>query len=176
MGAMIITVDNLLLLGVLVIAVITDIRSHRIPNWLTLPAMIGGLGFNVISAGVAGLLFSFEGLFLGIGLFIVLYFLSGMGAGDVKLMGAVGAMIGPKMTLMAALYTALAGGIYAVVIIAFHPRAKAIRAALAGTVKEFMYSHTLRYNKPQNVEKPPKLCYGVAIAIGSVVAVILKAW
>ncbi len=122
MGAMIFTVENLLLLGVLIIAMITDIRSNRIPNWLTLPAIIIGLGINFISAGAGGLLFSIEGLLLGMGLFIVLYMLGGMGAGDVKLMGAVGAMLGPQMVLWAALYTAIAGGIYALAVIVFHPR------------------------------------------------------
>ena len=172
---MIFSVENLLLLGVLITAMITDIRSHRIPNWLTLPAMITGLGLNMISAGASGLLFSIEGLLLGMGLFIVLYLFGGMGAGDVKLMGAVGAMLGPQMVLMAAFYTALAGGVYAIVVIVFHPRAKAIRAALMETIKGFIFFHSLRYNKSKTVEKPPKLCYGVAIAIGTIAAVILKA-
>jgi prepilin peptidase CpaA len=172
---MIFTVENLLLLGVLIIAMITDIRSHRIPNWLTLPAIITGLGVNMISAGAGGVLSGIEGLLLGIGLFIVLYLLGGMGAGDVKLMGAVGAILGPKMVLWSALYTALSGGIYAIAIIAFHPRAGAIRVALLEAIKRFIFFHSLKYNRPQTVEKPPKLCYGVAIAIGTIAAVILKA-
>lgn len=175
MGAMIFTVKNLLLLGVLIIATITDIRSNRIPNWLTLPAIIIGLCINFISAGTGGLLFGIEGLLLGMGLFIVLYMLGGMGAGDVKLMGAVGTMLGPQMVLWAALYTALAGGIYAIAVIVFHPRTRAIRTALLETVKGFIYSRSLKYNRPVNEEKPPKLCYGVAIAMGTVAAVMLKA-
>ena len=171
---MIFTVKNLLLLGVLIIAMITDIRSNRIPNWLTLPAIIIGFGINFISAGAGGLLFSIEGLLLGMGLFIVLYMLGGMGAGDVKLMGTVGAMLGPQMVLWAALYTAIAGGIYAVAVIAFHPRAKMIRTALIETVKGVIYSRSLKYNRPVSGEKLPKLCYGVAIATGTVAAVILK--
>ena len=171
---MIFTVENLLLLGVLIIAMITDIHGNRIPNWLTLPAIIIGLGINFILAGACGLLFSIEGLILGMGLFIVLYMLGGMGAGDVKLMGVVGTMLGPQMVLWAALYTAIIGGIYALAVIAFHPRTRAIRTALMEMVKGVIYSRSLKYNRPVNEEKPPKLCYGVAIAMGTVAAVILK--
>ena len=171
---MIFTVENLLLLGVLIIATITDIRSHRIPNWLTLPAIITGLGLNLISAGAGGFLFGIEGLLLGIGLFIVLYIMGGMGAGDVKLMGAVGAMLGPQMVLMAAFYTAIAGGIYAVAVILFYPRARAKRRAIAETIKGFIYFKTFNYDKPADEQNSPKLCYGVAIAIGTIAAVVLK--
>jgi prepilin peptidase CpaA len=171
---MIFTVKNFLLFGVLIIAMITDIRSNRIPNWLTLPAIITGLCFNFISAGAGGFLFGVEGLLLGVGLFIVLYIIGGMGAGDVKLMGAVGAMLGPQMVLWAAFYTALAGGIYALAVIVFHPRARVIRVALMETIKGFIYSRSLKYSRPVNGENPPKLCYGVAIAIGTIAAVILK--
>lgn len=152
----------------------TDIRSNRIPNWLTLTAMITGLGLNVISAGIDGFLFGMEGLLLGIGVFVVFYLRGGMGAGDVKLMGAVGSVLGPQMTLYAAFCSALAGGIYALAVIMFHPRAGATRIALVEMIKEFVYSQNLKYDKPQNAEKPPRLCYGVAIAVGTIAAVALK--
>lgn len=175
MGAMIFTVENLLLLVVLIIATITDIRSQRIPNWLTFPAIISGLGINFISGGAGGLLFSMMGLLIGIGIFIVLYIMGGMGAGDIKLMGAVGAMLGPQMVLMAALYTAIAGAIYALAIILLHPRAKAKRTAIADSIKGFVYLRKFHYNKPAETQNAPNLCYGVAIAIGTVTAVLLTA-
>ena len=175
MGLTILTAGNLLLLCVLIIASITDIRSHRIPNWLTFPAIIMGLGFNLISGGVGGLLFGVAGLLLGIGLFIFLYAMGGMGAGDVKLMGAVGAMLGPKMVLWAGFYTAFLGGIYAVGLILFHPDLRAKRSAVAETLKNLILFRTFNYNKPAEEPNAPKLCYGVAIAIGTIAAVIIKA-
>jgi prepilin peptidase CpaA len=171
---MIFTVGNLLLLVMLIIAAITDIRSHRIPNWLTFPAMIVGVGFNVISAGAAGFVFGLGGLLLGMGLLIVFYALGGMGAGDVKLMGAVGSMLGPQMVLWAAFYTAIFGGIYAVGVILFHPRLREKRRAVAEAFKNFIFYRTFNYNKPAEEENVPKLCYGVAIAIGTIAAVVLK--
>ena len=165
----------LLLVCVLIVAVITDIRSQRIPNWLTFSAMIVGVGYNVISAGTAGLIFGVGGLLLGMGLLIILYALGGMGAGDVKLMGAVGSIIGPQMVIWATVYTALAGGIYAVGLLLFHPRLKDRRAALAQTLKKFILFRTFNYSKPLKQQTVPKLCYAVAIASGAIMAVISKA-
>jgi prepilin peptidase CpaA len=171
---MIFTIENLLLLVVLIIAMMTDIRNHRIPNWLTLPAIITGIGVNLISAGTGGFLFGMEGLLLGSGLFMVIYIMGGMGAGDVKLMGAVGSMLGPQMVLLAALYTALSGGVYALAVITFHPRARTIRVTLMERMKLFIFYDSVKYERPQTIEKPPKLCYGVAIAIGTIATVILQ--
>ena len=175
MGANDFTFGYLLLLCMLIIAVITDIRSHRIPNWLTFPAMIAGVGYNVISAGTAGLIFGVGGLLLGMGLLIIFYAMGGMGAGDVKLMGAVGSIIGPQMVIWATVYTALAGGIYAAGLLLFHPRLKDRRMAFAQALKNFILFRNFNYNKPIQEQTVPKLCYAVAIASGAIMAVISKA-
>ena len=108
------------------------------------------------------------------GLFVILYLMGGMGAGDVKLMGAVGSMLGPHMVLTAALYTVLMGGIYALAIIVLHPAARAVRITMMGTLMSFFYSHSARYDDPVTEGEPPKLYYGLAIAVGTVAAVMLK--
>jgi prepilin peptidase CpaA len=99
---------------VLVTAICTDIRFSRIPNWLTFSAM----GFAcVISAwlgGMQGLAFSLAGLGAGLGLFIMLYISGSIGAGDVKLMAAVGALVGPSGALISGALAILVGGLYAV--------------------------------------------------------------
>jgi prepilin peptidase CpaA len=160
------------LVAVLVTASITDIRRHRIPNWLTLPAVVAGLGLN--ASGAPGLLFGFEGLLLGLGLFMIPYLLGGIGAGDVKLLAAVGAMVGPRTVLIAALCATLVGGIYALALMAVHPRARATRAAVIVTLVRFFSSRSIRYDSPGRGETVPTLCYGVAIAAGSVLAVALE--
>ena len=171
---MTLSLNILLLLFVLIIAVMTDIRGNRIPNWLTLPAMITGIILNMVSAGVSGFLFGLEGLLLGMALFIGFYIMGGMGAGDVKLMGAVGAMLGPRTVFISALYTALAGGIYALTVIALNPRARAAKNALVEMVRGLIYLQTPKYNRSQTCENSPKLCYAVAIAIGTIAGVVLK--
>lgn len=174
MGQNLLTVGNGVLLMVLMIATVTDVRSNKIPNWLTFSAAIIGLGLNFINGGSAGLLSSVAGLFAGMGLFIVLYALGGMGAGDVKLMGAVGAMVGPHMVFWAAVYTAILGGVYALGLLLFHPRLREKRTSIRQALKGFIYTRKFFYNKPVPEPNAPKLCYGVAIAIGTIAAVIIK--
>jgi prepilin peptidase CpaA len=162
------------LVGVLAIATVTDLLLRRIPNWLTFPAMMAGLGLNVTQSGHHGLLFSIGGLFLGMGVFIIFYLMGGMGAGDVKLMAAVGSMIGPRMVVTAALCTALAGGIYALAVIALHPAARTVRAAATKTLMSFFYFRGVRDDDLAVEGKPPRLCYGLVITVGTIAAVILK--
>lgn len=165
---------SILLICVVLIATITDIRSHRIPNWLTLSAVVFGLGSQVISSGLHGLLSGFGGLVLGMAFFMVFYLLGGTGAGDVKLMGAVGSFLGPWGVLNAFLWTALAGGVYSLGMILFHSRLKPMRMALASTATHFFYSKRVAYSKPEIAGERPKLCYGVAIAIGTIVSLFVK--
>lgn len=90
------------LMGLLATAIMTDLRSSRIPNWLTIPAMVFGLAGHAWQHGLQGLLFSLFGLLVGLGLFLCLHLLGSVGAGDVKLMAAVGALVGPEDALLAA--------------------------------------------------------------------------
>ena len=71
-----------------------DARERRIPNKITFMGIIVGLLFNLITGGWTGLLNSFFGLLAGIAIFFIPFAVGGMGAGDVKLMGAIGALMG----------------------------------------------------------------------------------
>ena len=92
------------------VALFTDLRSRKIPNRLTFAAMVFMLAYYGAAHGFEGMWFSCKGLLLGIGLLMPLYFLGGMGAGDAKLMGAVGAALGMQGVLTVFLFTALIGG------------------------------------------------------------------
>ena len=96
------------------LAVWTDVRQHRIPNWLVLSLLLIGFVYQVLVHGFAGLLYALGGLAIGIGLFIGFYLGRGMGAGDVKLMGAVGALLGPVGALLAGACSLMAGFILVV--------------------------------------------------------------
>lgn len=97
-----------------------DVRTRRIPNSLTLPAAVLGLVAGTLLQGGAGTLSSVTGLLLGLAVFFPLFLLRGLGGGDVKLMGALGAWLGTSMIFGVAFYTALAGGVLAVALIARH--------------------------------------------------------
>jgi prepilin peptidase CpaA len=102
----------LALLVVLAVAVGCDIRVRKIPNSLILTGLALGFGFALLPGG-AGLLGALAGFGLGLGLFLPLYALRVLGAGDVKLMAVVGAFLGVDGTLGAMLMGLLAGGLLA---------------------------------------------------------------
>lgn len=98
---------------VLAVATFTDLRSRRIPNWLVLPFLVAGVIVSGWLYGWHGLGQSFSGLGLGALLFGILYWMGGMGMGDVKLCAAIGAWIGPAQLVTALVITGMAGGLMA---------------------------------------------------------------
>src|SRR5713101_8313019 len=109
-----------LLTVLLVTAMCTDLRSSRIPNWLTFPTMGFALVAHVWMDGLQGAIFSLLGLWAGLGLFLILYISGSIGAGDVKLMAAVGAILGPYGALLSGLLAMMVGGLYALGAMCYH--------------------------------------------------------
>jgi prepilin peptidase CpaA len=108
---------EVVLLIVVLAAAIYDVRYRRIPNWTSVSGALAGLGLNsFLYGGALGLAFALKGLALGFGLYLVLYTLHAMGAGDVKLMGAVGAIVGWQDWVGIFLVSSLIGGIMAVAL------------------------------------------------------------
>jgi prepilin peptidase CpaA len=97
-----------------------DLRTRRIPNRLTFPAAALGVVAATVAHGTPGALSSAVGLFVGVLLFFPLFALRGLGAGDVKLMGALGAWLGTSVVVGVAFYTTLAGGVLAIALIVRH--------------------------------------------------------
>src|SRR5579875_1997618 len=94
------TAIKVALLGIALLAGIWDWRSRRIPNWLTLAGVAAGISMNALFAGQPGVQASIFGLLVAMGIYVPLYLLRGMGAGDVKLMAALGAIAGPRNWLI----------------------------------------------------------------------------
>lgn len=158
-------------MAALVITLIYDIRVGRIPNWLTYPAMILGLAYHSYVSGLQGFLLSSGGLLVGFGVFISFYLLGGMGAGDVKLMAAIGTLLGPGDVFCSAMLTAIAGGIYATVVILIYGFNRASLTRYGIIVKTFFLTGRFAYI-PGETKMPP-LRYGIAIAAGTL-TVLLK--
>jgi len=159
-------IDVYALLVILTIAAIFDLSYRRIPNILTLSTIVGGLIFQTYFNGLEGFFYSVFGLLLGIILLFFFYLFGVMGAGDVKLLGAVGSILGPAGVFNAFLFTAIVGGIYALI-------ALAINGQLVDFIKRFMLSMKLSLMtgrlalEPNEGKASPILCYGIAIAIGT---------
>jgi len=98
---------------VVVLATLTDLRNRTIPNWLSLPFLLLGLIVPAWLHGWQGFAQSLEGFGLGALVYGFLSWFGGMGMGDVKLVAAIGAWIGPHQVLFAMLLIAMAGGLMA---------------------------------------------------------------
>jgi prepilin peptidase CpaA len=158
----------ILLLSILSISAIIDFRSQKIPNLITLPTVIIALVYHFYIHGLDGLFFSALGLVTGVGLFILPYISGGMGAGDAKLMGAVGAILGSKGVFVAFLLTAIIGGIYAVIIILLNEKQfKGFFKKQFITLQLFILTRKFIPDPAEENDNKPKLCYGVAIALGT---------
>ena len=161
-------IQIILLSPLLLASAVLDLRSQKIPNLITLPAILAGMGYHTAANAFDGLLFSGGGLFLGIGLFLAPYLLGGMGAGDAKLMGAVGAFLGASGVFQAFIYTAIVGGIYALILFAFHRgQFKGFFRSQYETLVAFITTRRFVPDSPESASKLPRLCYGLSIALGT---------
>jgi len=166
----------IILLGiVLVIAAANDFRFRKIPNLLTYPTMIAALAYHGMNGGFEGLLFSAKGLGLGMAILILPYLLGGMGAGDAKLMGAVGAILGPKGVFVAFLFTAIIGGIYGLTLLLAKPGyVRSFMKRWGTALKTLIWVGQFIYIPPTKDQKKPRLSYGVVIALGTICSVVWR--
>jgi prepilin peptidase CpaA len=96
----------------------SDFRTRRIPNVLTGPVILIGFALNTWNAGWAGAQTSAAGFGLAIALLLGPFATGGIGGGDVKMMGAVGALLGPRLVLLSLVVGLILGGVFAVVHLA----------------------------------------------------------
>jgi prepilin peptidase CpaA len=170
---------------VLLVAAVYDVRFRRIPNWITVTGVAMGLVLNAFlysPAGawfsLAGVWLSLRGLGLGFGVYFLLYLIRAMGAGDVKLMAAVGAMVGWQDWFGIFLVTAILGGLMALILAASHGR---IRKTLwnVGFILSEMKSGRPAYIKKEELDvRSPKamgLPHGAVIAVSTVFFLVIAA-
>ncbi len=115
---------RVLLAAIVVVAAVFDVRHNRVPNWLTVPGVLLGVALNAFLFEAAGLWYSLKGLALAFGVYFVLYLLRGMGAGDAKLMTAIGAAAGWQNWLGIFFLTAIIGGVAALVLAMYKGRVR----------------------------------------------------
>jgi prepilin peptidase CpaA len=151
-----------------------DWRSRRIPNWLTVPALLLGLAVNAIAWGVAGAKAALLGAGLGLALLLPFVLLRGLGAGDWKLMGALGAFLGPGRLLVVLFGTILIAGLMAVVEMVRRRRVKQTLANLAVLIHAFVTFRLRPQRGTINLDNPDlmTLPFGVAAAAATVICVL----
>lgn len=164
------------LLSVVVVAAVYDLRFRRIPNWVSLSGLVLGLGCNTLFSGLAGLRLAGLGFLCAFGVYLLLYMIRAMGAGDVKLMAAVGSIVGLGNWFQVFLATALVGGVLALITIISKQR---FRQTLGNV--GLITSELLQFRAPVHADSrldyrhrdAIRLPHGVAIASGSIVFLLL---
>lgn len=166
------TAAGAVLFVLLVAAVATDLTNHRIPNLLLLPALSLALILHTMSGGIDGLITAAGGFTLGLAMLLPVYALGGMGAGDVKLLGVVGSILGPWGAVVVGMATMMAGAIFGTTVIVWQ------------RLRPTMESHVAQFTSPADIgghaasvsrslehqNRPTYIPYAPAIAVGTMAA------
>jgi prepilin peptidase CpaA len=166
---------NAVLIGLLTLAVTFDLKERRIPNWLVLTGIITVLGYYLTKGNYHECLISLKGLGLGIALLLIPFLMGGMGAGDVKLLGMVGAFKGSVFVFNCFIWMALIGGFIAGVLLLKRHRLvdfikRAGRGVLLARCKAIKLTDVIS-TEELSIYYP----YGTAIGLGAVAA-FFKGW
>lgn len=158
-----------------IVAAIWDLRTRRIPNILTFGAALAAIVAHGYSGGAFGAGWAVTGWLVGVAFFLPIFALGGMGAGDVKLLAALGAWLGPGAAVWVALFSLLAGGVLGLVVALSYGY---LTQALANILWMFQF---WRSEGPRPVpevtlatHKGPRLAYAVPVFAGLMVTLWLK--
>ena len=147
----------------------TDTLKSKIPNIMSALLIIAGILLNTYTLGYSGAFKSLSGLALGIGLLLVPYLMGGFGAGDVKALGALGALIGPYDILQVFIYMAFFGGGFAVLHYVLLSDIKQNAKRAWGSIQTSFLTHGIRPllpSKRQEQKESLRFPYAAAIAFG----------
>jgi prepilin peptidase CpaA len=154
------------------IAGYTDIRWRRIPNWLTVPALVLGIAANSIASGWAGTKAALLGAGLALLILLPFVLLRSLGAGDWKLGGALGAFLGPQPLITVLFGTVLIAGVMALILIIWKRRVaqtfRNIGRMVAALFSLHLPGQELSLDNPQALKVP----FGVAMAIAMILYAI----
>lgn len=153
--------ETILLLLIAAIGAIYDWRTRKIPNWLTVYSLPVIFLLNIFHAGLWGFVNSSLGLLAGLALLFIPYIIGGMGAGDVKLLGSLGAIVGYKGAILIFFYTALCGLALGIIWLIFNP----------GRLKFLITTGQIL----PTIDRNQKIPYGIAILMGTILYITFGA-
>jgi prepilin peptidase CpaA len=155
----------------------TDLRERRIPNWLTVPGLFIGLSVHTWLDGWRGALTSLGGAGLALTILLPLVLMRGLGAGDWKLMGAIGACLGPLMMLFVLVASSLITGLVALVRMAMMGRVKSTLRNMLVLVQGFI-AFGMKPNPEISLDTPGliKLPFGATVAVGTLICFVAATW
>lgn len=158
---------------VAMVAAVWDIRTRRIPNWLTLSTILAGLAMHGVVGGARDMSIALVAALVGGGIFAIFFIAGGMGGGDVKLMAAIAAIVGFQSLFQIMVLTAIMGGVFAICLALAHGRLK----QTAHNIRLLLVHHRYQGLTPHpeiNVtnRKTLRLPYAIAIAAGCLITYI----
>lgn len=163
----------ILLMSLLMVALITDLWKRKIYNLLVLVGLLSGLAINYYLMGLDGGLFWLKGCGLALALFLPLYIMRGMAAGDVKLMMVVGGILGLPLIINVMICVYIAGGLLALLIVLFRKQG----LKLYQNVKMLIFNQAVRVRTGvdmhmhlQGEQSVGRMPYATAIATGTLFA------
>jgi prepilin peptidase CpaA len=154
----------------------TDWRWRRIPNWLTVPGFLVGIAANSVAGGWAGTKTSLLGAGLGLALLLPFVLVRSLGAGDWKLVGALGAFLGPQRLIAVLFFAVVVAGMMAAVWIMWKRR---VGQTLRNMWRILLAFLSFRLPDPElSLDNPEaaKVPFGVAVAIAMVAYTVQQAW
>lgn len=159
-----------------VIAGWTDWRSRRIPNWLTVPALLLGIAANSLAQGWSGAKESLLGAGLGLGLLLPFVLVRSLGGGDWKLVGALGAFLGPPRLIAVLVVTIFVAGAMAVGLVVWKKRVgrtlRNLGRMLAALFTLHLPGPEVSLDNPESLKVP----FGVAVAVAVVLYTVRQVW
>jgi prepilin peptidase CpaA len=151
--------------------------THRIPNWLTVTGLVAGVALNSAVAGLKGTATALEGAGIGLLILVPVVYLRALGAGDLKLVAAVGAFVGPTLLWLVLLASVLVAGAMAIILVI---RAKRVRETLRnlGCLIMSFFTFGIRSYPDVSLDNPRllKLPFGVAVAVGTLTCFVAARW
>lgn len=154
----------------------TDWRSRRIPNWLTVPGLALGIALNTMMGGWAGTRDSLLGAVLGLGLLLPFVLIRSLGAGDWKLVGALGAILGPSRLVVVLFATVLVAGLMALALIIYKGRIRQTVYNIGHMISSVLTLHlpgpSVSLDNPESLKVP----FGVAVAVAVVLYSAQQVW
>ncbi|HPX69460.1 MAG TPA: A24 family peptidase [Bacillota bacterium] len=159
----------------MLLALVSDFRTYSVKNYITYGFMLIGLAVNLAIEGIGGLVFSLQGIIIPAACLFVLYITRIVGAGDIKLLCAVGAVMGAAFALYAAIYSFIFGGFIASGLMLTRENASERFNHLFVYLKScFLTMDILQYTDLKNRQDGGKFHFSIAIASGTAAAIIMR--
>ncbi len=159
---------------ILLVASVNDLFYRKIPNWLTFSSLLIGIILQSIFRGFEGFGYSLQGVGVGFALTFFLYLAGGLGAGDVKLMAAIGGFLGPKEIFLVFILSSMLSGIYALILLSIHGFIFQTTKRFYKIIKALIFTRQLLYIPPLSGEKKLRIRFGIMIALGTLITELYR--